>query len=145
MSMVLANASSPLLLLGYIWSRRLHRQTWGGWSWESLRGWGQFARFAFPGLMMVVFEWCSIEISTFVAGSISQTQLGISSVIANLLNVIYMVRHCGGVGYGMCGITMAINCPLGDSEQVFSSLRFPLASALQCPFVLVMNWGQGSA
>lgn len=97
-SMVLASAASPLLLLGYIWLRRLHRQTWGGWSWESLRGWGQFARFAFPGLMMVVFEWCSIEISTFVAGSISQTQLGISSVVANLLNVIYMVRHCGGVG-----------------------------------------------
>ena len=89
--MVLANCSAPLLLLAYVCLRRLHRQSWGGWSWESLRGWGQFAKLGVPGLLMIAFEWCSIEISAFVSGSIDEIQLGINSIIIGLLNVLYMV------------------------------------------------------
>ncbi len=90
--MVISYSSAPLLLLVYTYLRQLHHQTWGGWSWEGLKGWGQFARLGVPGLMMIIFEWCSIEVSAFVAGAIDQTQLAINAVLITVLNVVYMVR-----------------------------------------------------
>ncbi len=40
---------------------------------------------------MIIFEWCSIEVSAFVAGSIDEVQLGINAIIITILNVVYVV------------------------------------------------------
>ena len=85
----------PLLLVAYIWWRGLHHRTWGGWSWESLRDWGQFVRLAVPGLLMVCCEqWC-FEISAILTGAIDEVQLGINSVMIQLLSSTFQVSHRG--------------------------------------------------
>ncbi len=91
--MVLSTAMGPIILIIYIWCRKLHLQTWGGLSFESLTEWGQFLRLGIPGCLMVVFEWWSFEISTLVAGSIDETQLAISTIILQVGTMTFMVRN----------------------------------------------------
>ena len=91
MSMVLSTAMAPVILIIYIWYRKLHLQTWGGFSFESLTEWGQFLRLGVPGCLMLAFEWWSFEISTLIAGSIDETQLAISAIILQLVTLLYMV------------------------------------------------------
>ena len=91
--MVLAFTSSPVILIVYMCARGLHKQTWGGWSWESLSEWWQYVKFGVPGLLMVCCEWWSFEISAIVAGSIDETQLGINSIIMILISMTFMVSE----------------------------------------------------
>ena len=90
-SLSVALISAPVMVVVYVWARGLHKQTWGGWSWDSLRGWGQFAKLGVPGLLMLCIEWWSFEIAAFVTGSISKTELGINAVLISLLSVVFMV------------------------------------------------------
>ena len=92
MAVVIANVIPPLMLLAYIRVRGYYRLTWGGWSWESLREWGQFLKLGIPGLLMICCEWWSFEVSSLVTGSISKTQLAIHAIALNLLTILYMVR-----------------------------------------------------
>lgn len=89
--MVIAYASIPVMVLAYAWARGLHKKTWGGWSWDCLREWGQFVKLAIPGLLMTCIEWWSFEIATFVTGSIDKIQLAVNSVLIALLSIVYMV------------------------------------------------------
>ena len=50
-------------------------------------------RLAIPGLLMLCFEWWCYEFSAFVLGSVSKTQLGIHTVIMQVLAVNFMVRN----------------------------------------------------
>ena len=53
--------------------------------------WGQYARYAIPGLLMLAFEWWSFEIGMFVVGSIGETELAINSVIMQVMTLAFMV------------------------------------------------------
>ena len=90
-AIVVSTISSPLLLLLYTRFCNLHRKTWGGWSFEGLRGWGPFIRLGVPGLLMLCFEWWSYELAAFVVGSINRTQLGIHTILMQILSLNYMV------------------------------------------------------
>ena len=83
---------NPILLIVYIKVRGLHKKTWGGWSWESLRGWSQFLKLGVAGYLMIAFEWWAFEISTLVTGSISQQQLAANTAIFQFANLAYLVR-----------------------------------------------------
>ena len=89
---MIANCLYPLLLIGYIWLRGLHKQTWGGWSWQSLDEWVQFLKLGVPGILMLCFEWWTYEISVLVTGSIDQTQLAVNTILVQLLAFAFMVR-----------------------------------------------------
>ena len=91
-SMVLFDALSPILLIAYIKGRGLHKKTWGGWSWESLRGWSQFLKLGVAGYLMIAFEWWGFEISTLVTGSISQVQLAANTALFQFANLAFTVR-----------------------------------------------------
>ena len=90
--MVLSSMFAPLMTLLYIRVRKLHSLTWGGWSWEGLRGWGQYMRLGIPGLLMICFEWWSAEIATFVSGTINETELAVNAIWFQVLVVMFMVR-----------------------------------------------------
>ena len=91
-AVVIAFNASPILLIIYICTRGLHKKTWGGLSWESLNGWGQFFKLGAPGLLMVCIEWWSFEIAAFVTGSIDDTQLAINSILINLFTLLWQVN-----------------------------------------------------
>ena len=93
MAITLSFIALPLVLMAYVRLRGLHRLTWGGWSWESLREWRQFAGLAIPGLLMVCCElWC-FEISAVLAGAISEVELGINTVMIQLLANTFQVSQ----------------------------------------------------
>ena len=82
------------MIILYIWARKLHRQTWGGWGFDSLREWGQYTKLAIPGLLMTCFEWWSVEVTFVVSGSISETELAVNSIGFQLLVIMFMVSVC---------------------------------------------------
>ena len=64
-----------------------------GWSWESLKGWGQFLKLGVPGAMMLFIEWASYEVSYFVLGSVDVVQLALGTILSQLLTLLFMVSE----------------------------------------------------
>ncbi|XP_048413249.2 multidrug and toxin extrusion protein 1-like isoform X2 [Stegostoma tigrinum] len=80
-----------ILLLVYIRWKKLYVGTWTGWSVDCLQEWGSFVRLAIPSMLMLCIEWWTYEIGTFLAGLISQVELGAQSVIYQVLTAAYMI------------------------------------------------------
>lgn len=62
-----------------------------GWSLDSLREWGPFMRLALPSMMMMCLEWWLYEIAGFLAGLISEVELGAESILYQLAVMVFMV------------------------------------------------------
>ena len=90
-ALVLSECLPPILVILYIRVRNIHRLTWGGWSFESLNEWGQFLKLALPGVIMLCLEWWSAEVTTFIAGTISEEELAANSVWFQTMVIFYMV------------------------------------------------------
>ncbi len=71
--------------------RKLHKETWGGWSFECLEEWWIFIKLAAPGLLMNVLEWWAFEILNFLAGIIGEAQLAANVVLFQVVFLVYMV------------------------------------------------------
>ncbi|XP_028324999.1 multidrug and toxin extrusion protein 1-like [Gouania willdenowi] len=131
--------SLALLLFLYIWCRGLHKATWGGWSMDCLQEWGSFIRLAVYSILMVCLAWWLFEIGGFLAGLISEVELGAQSITYQINILAYMfplgfsaaasVRVGNAVGAGniqqaklsgkvciVCGFIMA--CLVGGSLLV---------------------------
>ncbi|XP_068444940.1 multidrug and toxin extrusion protein 1-like [Clinocottus analis] len=89
-----ANAISQYMLAAvlfvYIGCKGLHKATWGGWTLECLQEWGPFVRLAIPSMLMLCLEWWLFEIGGFLAGVISEAELGAQSITYELTVVAYM-------------------------------------------------------
>jgi len=92
-SLIVSTSLVPIFLAVYIKCRKLHKLTWGGWSFESLTEWWQFVRLGAFGYLMMVFEWWSFEVSTIVLGSIDETELAINTVLLQYGTTLYMVSY----------------------------------------------------
>uniref|UniRef100_A0A3B5K568 Multidrug and toxin extrusion protein n=1 Tax=Takifugu rubripes TaxID=31033 RepID=A0A3B5K568_TAKRU len=90
-----ANAISQfiqaLVLFIYICVMGLHKATWDGWSLECLQEWGPFVRLAIPSMLMLCLEWWLFEVGAFLAGLISEADLGAQSITYELTVIAYMV------------------------------------------------------
>ncbi|CAL8356708.1 unnamed protein product [Boreogadus saida] len=77
-------------LFAYINCRGLHKTTWGGWSQECLQEWGPFIKLAIPSMLMLCLEWWVFELGGFLAGLISEQELGAQSIVYELATLAYM-------------------------------------------------------
>ncbi|KAG7217256.1 hypothetical protein INR49_027800 [Caranx melampygus] len=84
------------LSLGVIW-KKLHVQTWGGWSTDCLQDWGSYMKLALPSMLMVCFEWWIWEIGGFMAGVLGEVDLAAQHVLVEIGAITYMVQ-CSGAG-----------------------------------------------
>ncbi|XP_034463275.1 multidrug and toxin extrusion protein 1-like [Hippoglossus hippoglossus] len=82
--------SLAVFLFVYICARGLHKTTWDGWSLDCLQEWGSFLRLAIPSMLMLCLEWWLYEIAGFLAGVISEVELGAQSIIYELSVIAYM-------------------------------------------------------
>uniref|UniRef100_A0A671WRP8 Multidrug and toxin extrusion protein n=1 Tax=Sparus aurata TaxID=8175 RepID=A0A671WRP8_SPAAU len=82
--------SLAAFLFMYICCRGLHKATWDGWSRECLQEWGPFLKLAIPSMLMHCLEWWLYEIAAFLAGIISEVELGAQSVVYQLAAIAYM-------------------------------------------------------
>ncbi|KAK7883108.1 hypothetical protein WMY93_029282 [Mugilogobius chulae] len=98
-----ASCLSEFAMVGVLWvyiiSKGLHKATWGGWSRECLKDWNLFLHLAIPSMVMMCVEWWTYEIGGFLAGIISEVELGAQSVVLQLANIAYMFP----VGFSVAG------------------------------------------
>ena len=80
-------------LLVIIWIRKLHKETWAGWSWECLNDWGQYTKYSIPGLFITIAELCSYEVGMLVVGLTGSLQQGIYTVLLNYALLMSMVTY----------------------------------------------------
>uniref|UniRef100_A0A8C9Z020 Multidrug and toxin extrusion protein n=1 Tax=Sander lucioperca TaxID=283035 RepID=A0A8C9Z020_SANLU len=52
-------------LFAYIWWKKLHVKTWGGWSVESQQDRGSYMKLAIPSKLVICFEWWVYEFGGF--------------------------------------------------------------------------------
>ncbi|XP_062031106.1 multidrug and toxin extrusion protein 2-like [Lepus europaeus] len=123
---------SALLFL-YVWWKRIHVDTWGGWTVDCLQEWGSYTRLAIPSLFMVCIEWWSFEIGTFLAGLINVTELGAQAIVYELASVAYMVP----LGFGVAASVRVGNAlGAGSAEQAQCSCTAALLCAGICALVV---------
>ncbi|KAK5887490.1 hypothetical protein CesoFtcFv8_016089 [Champsocephalus esox] len=79
-----------LLLFGYIRWKKLHQQTWGGWSTDCLQEWGSYMRLAVPSLFMVCFEWWIWDVGGILAGVLGEVDLAAQHVLMEIGSLTYM-------------------------------------------------------
>ncbi|OCT95054.1 hypothetical protein XELAEV_18012737mg [Xenopus laevis] len=102
----IAQYAQCLLLLLYIRVKRLHVNTWGGWSTECLQDWSSFISLAIPSMLMVCIEWWTYEIGSFMTGLLGVVELGAQSVIYQVVAIAYMIPY---------GIGMAASVRVGNA------------------------------
>lgn len=58
---------------------------------DCLQEWGPFIKLAIPSMLMLCLEWWLFEVGGFLAGVISEAELGAQSIAYELSVVAYMV------------------------------------------------------
>lgn len=79
-----------LLLFLYIRWKKLHQETWGGWSTECLQDWGSYMKLAIPSTFMVCFEWWIWEIGGFLAGMLGEEDLAAQHILLEFGAITFM-------------------------------------------------------
>ncbi|XP_076584505.1 multidrug and toxin extrusion protein 1-like [Chaetodon auriga] len=135
-----ANAISQyvlaVVLYIYICWRGLHKATWGGWSMDCLQEWGPFVQLAIPSMLMLCLEWWMFEVGGFLAGVISEAELGAQSIAYELTVIGYMFP---------LGLSAAASVRVGNAlgagniEQAKLSCKVPM----MCAFITACFVGGG--
>uniref|UniRef100_A0A4W6CAI9 Multidrug and toxin extrusion protein n=1 Tax=Lates calcarifer TaxID=8187 RepID=A0A4W6CAI9_LATCA len=128
-----ANAISQYLLAVvlyvYISWRGLHKATWGGWSLDCLQEWGPFVQLAIPSMLMLCLEWWMFEVGGFLAGVISETELGAQSITYELAVVFPL-------GFSAAASVRVGNAlGAGNIEQAKLSCKVPVICACKDQYI----------
>ncbi|XP_042194603.1 multidrug and toxin extrusion protein 2-like isoform X2 [Callorhinchus milii] len=107
-----------IVLFIYIRWKNLHLSTWAGWTTECLQEWGPFFQLAIPSLLMFCMELWAYEIGSFLAGLISQVELGAQSVIFQVLTIFILIHI--GIG-SAAGIRVGMALGGGNPHQAKTS------------------------
>uniref|UniRef100_A0A8C4S1J6 Multidrug and toxin extrusion protein 1 n=1 Tax=Erpetoichthys calabaricus TaxID=27687 RepID=A0A8C4S1J6_ERPCA len=124
--------SLTVFLYSYIRWKKLHVETWSGWSQECLQEWGSFMRLAIPSMLMLCIEWWTFEIGSFLSGLISKVALGSQSILYELSIIAYMFP----LGYGVAvNVRVGNALGAGNTEQAKKTCKV----AVMCTAILVMS------
>uniref|UniRef100_G3QBJ6 Multidrug and toxin extrusion protein n=1 Tax=Gasterosteus aculeatus aculeatus TaxID=481459 RepID=G3QBJ6_GASAC len=118
--------SLAVVLFVHICSRGLHKATWDGWSRDCLQEWGPFLRLAIPSMLMLCLEWWLYEIAGFLAGVISEVELGAQSIIYEMAAIAYMFP----MGFSLAASVHVGNAlGAGNTEQAKLSSKVSIICA----------------
>ncbi|XP_075296264.1 multidrug and toxin extrusion protein 2 isoform X3 [Opisthocomus hoazin] len=123
--------TQAILLFLYVWWKKIHVETWGGWTRDCLLDWGSFIRLAVPGMLMMCIEWWTFEIGSFLAGLLSVVELGAQSVIYELSSAAYMVP----LGFSVAA-SVRVGNALGSGDVV--QAKTSCITALLCAGVFAV-------
>uniref|UniRef100_A0A8C4X853 Multidrug and toxin extrusion protein n=1 Tax=Erpetoichthys calabaricus TaxID=27687 RepID=A0A8C4X853_ERPCA len=122
--------SLAVFLYSYIRWKKLHVETWSGWSQECLQEWGSFIRLAIPSMLMLCIEWWTFEIGSFLSGLISKVALGSQSILYELSTIAFMFP----LGYGV-----AVNVRVGNALGAGNTEQAKKSSILVMSVVLALK------
>ncbi|KAI3354134.1 hypothetical protein L3Q82_018689, partial [Scortum barcoo] len=128
-----------LFLFAYIWWKKLHVTTWGGWSLESLQEWGSYMKLAIPSTLMVCFEWWVYEFGGFFAGMLSEDELAAQHAVIMVAFITYMFPL--GVQAAACA---RVGNALGAGDTARAILTCKMSLALAGSFAVVEGLMLGS-
>ncbi|KAG7479088.1 multidrug and toxin extrusion protein 1-like [Solea senegalensis] len=118
--------SMAIILYAYIMWRGLHKATWAGWSRECLQDWRLYVNLAIPSMVMMCVEWWTYEIGSFLAGLISEVELGAQAIVYQLANVAFLFPY----GFSIAGNVRVGNAlGAGDTEQAKLSAKMTILCA----------------
>ncbi|XP_047612648.1 multidrug and toxin extrusion protein 2-like isoform X2 [Phacochoerus africanus] len=121
------------LLFLYLRWKKIHVDTWGGWTMDCFQEWGSFIQLAIPSMFMVCIEWWTFEVGTFLAGLISVTELGAQAVVYELVTAAYTVP----LGFGVAASVRVGNAlGAGNPEQARHAGVTVLLCAGVCALVI---------
>ncbi|XP_061084576.1 multidrug and toxin extrusion protein 1-like [Conger conger] len=89
-SNAIAQFSLATFLFVYIVWKGLHKNTWEGWSNQCLQEWDTFINLAIPSMLMLCLESWPQELGSFLAGLISEGELGAQSITYQMGSVTFM-------------------------------------------------------
>ncbi|XP_056302390.1 multidrug and toxin extrusion protein 1-like [Danio aesculapii] len=126
--------SLAVILYTYIRCMGLHKATWDGWSWDCLQEWGSFICLAIPSMLMLCAEW-TYEIGGFLAGLISEVELGAQSIVYQLASIMYMFP----LGFAVAaGVRVGNALGAGNTEQAKLSAKVSLVCGLLVSCVIAV-------
>ncbi|XP_022347192.1 multidrug and toxin extrusion protein 2 isoform X1 [Enhydra lutris kenyoni] len=103
-----------IFLFLYIVLKKLHLETWAGWSSQCLQDWGPFFSLAIPSMFMVCVEWWAYEIGSFLMGLISMLDLSGQAILYELATIVYMIPL--GLSNAVC-VRVGIALGAADTAQ----------------------------
>ncbi|XP_004042165.1 multidrug and toxin extrusion protein 2 isoform X4 [Gorilla gorilla gorilla] len=121
---IISQFAQTVFLLLYIVLKKLHLETWAGWSSQCLQDWGPFFSLAVPSMLMICVEWWAYEIGSFLMGLLSVVDLSAQAVIYEVATVTYM-RHSHHLAYA----AHVTRIPLGLSIGVCVRVGMALGAA----------------
>ncbi|KAM9318724.1 multidrug and toxin extrusion protein 1-like [Pholidichthys leucotaenia] len=131
-----ANTLSWIYICGflfvYIWWKKLHVTTWGGWSVDSLQEWGSYMKLAIPSTFMTCFEWWVYEFGGFFAGLLSEDELAAQHAVIMVAFITYMFPL--GIQAAACA---RVGNALGAGDTAGAILSAKLSLALAATFAVV--------
>ncbi|CAL8333299.1 unnamed protein product [Lota lota] len=132
---VIAQYTLAVSLFIYINCRGLHKSTWGGWSRECLQEWGPFIKLAIPSMLMLCLEWWVFELGGFLAGLISEVELGAQSIVYELATLAYMFP---------LGFSVAASVRVGNSLGAGNVEQAKLTSKVSIGCAIIVSAFVGS-
>ncbi|XP_042342474.1 multidrug and toxin extrusion protein 1-like isoform X2 [Plectropomus leopardus] len=126
-------------LFAYIWWKKLHVTTWGGWSVDALQEWGSYMKLAVPSTLMTCFEWWIYEFGGFFAGMLSEDELAAQHATIMVAFIVYMFPL--GVQAAACA---RVGNALGAGDTARALLATKLSFALAVSFAVVEGLVLGS-
>nr|XP_012327494.1 multidrug and toxin extrusion protein 2 isoform X2 [Aotus nancymaae] len=110
---IISQFAQTVFLLLYIMLKKLHLETWAGWSSQCLQDWGPFFSLAVPSMLMICIEWWAYEVGSFLMGLLSVEDLSAQAVIYEVATVTYMIPL--GLSIGVC---VRVGMALGAADTV---------------------------
>ncbi|XP_076591305.1 multidrug and toxin extrusion protein 1-like [Chaetodon auriga] len=126
-------------LFAYIWWKKLHVTTWGGWSIESLQEWGSYMKLAIPSTLMTCFEWWVYEFGGFFAGMLSEDELAAQHAVIMVAFITYMFPL--GIQAAACA---RVGNALGAGDTARAILTCKMSLSLASTFAVVEGLVLGS-
>lgn len=98
LAFITCQLATLLGLLGYVVYRAQRmrgkkEQTWGGWSPEAFRGWGEYFSYGLPAAAMIALEWVAYEVIILMAGLLPDASVALSTmgICLNINAWMYML------------------------------------------------------
>lgn len=113
-------------LFVYIRWKKLHAETWGGWSVEALQEWGSYMKLAIASTFMKCAEWWVYEFGGFFAGMISEDELAAQHGVIMIAFITYMFPM--GIQAAACArVGNALGAGNTDRAKLTVKVSFGLA------------------
>uniref|UniRef100_A0AAV2J2I2 Multidrug and toxin extrusion protein n=1 Tax=Knipowitschia caucasica TaxID=637954 RepID=A0AAV2J2I2_KNICA len=123
----------------YIRWKKLHVNTWGGWSTEALQEWGSFMKLAIASTVMKCAEWWVYEFGGFFSGMISEDELAAQHGVVMIAFLTYMFPV--GIQAATCA---RVGNALGAGNTARAILTMKVSYGLAVFFALVQGTVLGS-